>query len=161
MAFTQTDEGEETKPYTGPDSTAASLLAHLRHVPKWSGDELHDHLDEVIRVRSQGDFWDPPLPDRKWKRTVDSQLHTDRRLGGPSWRTSQMALPARRPKVEPDSTEHEASPSLTHNGVKEEIPPDQRESTVDDLLQFAGTWVGDDFEECLEAVYASRSLVEF
>lgn len=35
--------------------------------------------------------------------------------------------------------------------------PILREAKLGDLLQFAGSWVGDDFEECLEAVYATRS----
>jgi hypothetical protein len=30
-----------------------------------------------------------------------------------------------------------------------------------DLIQFAGTWQGDDFEDCLQAVYDNRSLTEF
>ena len=34
-------------------------------------------------------------------------------------------------------------------------------STGADLLQFAGTWQGDDFEECLEAAYETRSPAEF
>jgi hypothetical protein len=31
-------------------------------------------------------------------------------------------------------------------------------ATGADLLQFVGTWQGDDFEECLESVYETRSL---
>lgn len=34
-------------------------------------------------------------------------------------------------------------------------------STVADLVQFAGTWQGDDFEECLQAVYDTRLPAEF
>ncbi|PZO09948.1 MAG: hypothetical protein DCF25_21200 [Leptolyngbya foveolarum] len=34
-------------------------------------------------------------------------------------------------------------------------------STGSDLLRFAGTWQGDDFEECLEAAYETRSPAEF
>lgn len=30
-----------------------------------------------------------------------------------------------------------------------------------DLLKFAGTWQGDDFEECLQLVYENRSPAEF
>jgi len=30
-----------------------------------------------------------------------------------------------------------------------------------DLLQFAGTWQGDDFEKCLQLVYDNRSKSEF
>ena len=43
---------------------------------------------------------------------------------------------------------------------REMTPPHLRESTVGDLLQFAGTWEGDDFEECLELVLATRSQVK-
>jgi hypothetical protein len=41
------------------------------------------------------------------------------------------------------------------------IPPDQRPSTGASLLKYAGSWVGDDFEECLEAVYDSRLPAKF
>lgn len=34
-------------------------------------------------------------------------------------------------------------------------------STGADLLQFAGTWQGDDLEDCLEVVYETRSPAEF
>ena len=34
-------------------------------------------------------------------------------------------------------------------------------STAADLLQFAGTWQGDDFEECLQSVYDNRLPAEF
>ncbi|HEY9631562.1 MAG TPA: hypothetical protein V6C84_30085 [Coleofasciculaceae cyanobacterium] len=30
-----------------------------------------------------------------------------------------------------------------------------------DLLKFAGTWEGDDFEDCLQLVYETRSKAEF
>jgi len=32
---------------------------------------------------------------------------------------------------------------------------------VKDLLKFAGTWQGEDFEECLQLVYDTRSPTEF
>ena len=51
-----------------------------------------------------------------------------------------------------------ASPSPFETGVGE---PVLRGSTGSDLLQFAGTWQGDDFEECLEAAYEMRSPAEF
>jgi hypothetical protein len=35
--------------------------------------------------------------------------------------------------------------------------PIRRGAKVGDLLKFAGTWVGDDLEECLADVYAARS----
>jgi hypothetical protein len=34
-------------------------------------------------------------------------------------------------------------------------------STIEDLLQFAGTWHGDDFEKCLQGVYDTRLPAEF
>lgn len=34
-------------------------------------------------------------------------------------------------------------------------------STGADLVPFAGTWQGDDFEDCLQAVYEHRSPAEF
>ncbi|HLP90024.1 MAG TPA: hypothetical protein VK184_15715 [Nostocaceae cyanobacterium] len=39
--------------------------------------------------------------------------------------------------------------------------PILRGSKAKDLLQFAGTWQGDDFEECLKLVYETRSEAEF
>ncbi len=34
-------------------------------------------------------------------------------------------------------------------------------ATGADLLQFVGTWQGDDLEECLESVYETRSPAKF
>lgn len=34
-------------------------------------------------------------------------------------------------------------------------------STARSLLKYAGTWVGDDFEECLQAVYDARGKAQF
>jgi hypothetical protein len=34
-------------------------------------------------------------------------------------------------------------------------------STGADLLQFSGTWQGDDFEQCLQSVYETRSPAQF
>ncbi|HBL10659.1 MAG TPA: hypothetical protein DD379_04485 [Cyanobacteria bacterium UBA11162] len=39
--------------------------------------------------------------------------------------------------------------------------PILRGSKAKDLLKFAGTWQGDDFEECLQLVYDTRSQAEF
>ena len=36
-----------------------------------------------------------------------------------------------------------------------------KESSTQDLLKFAGTWQGDDLEECLEAVYQTRGEATF
>jgi hypothetical protein len=42
-----------------------------------------------------------------------------------------------------------------------ESTPILRGSKAEDLLKFAGTWQGDDFEECLQLVYETRSQTEF
>jgi len=49
---------------------------------------------------------------------------------------------------------------------KDKVPihdgePILRGSKAKDLLKFAGTWQGDDFEECLHLVYGTRSSAEF
>ena len=57
----------------------------------------------------------------------------------------------------PDQGAAESEPAeLTPSG--EPVPPDQRQSTAADLIQFVGTWHGDDIEECLDLVYATRSV---
>jgi putative addiction module CopG family antidote len=38
---------------------------------------------------------------------------------------------------------------------------EKRNSTCGDLLRFAGTWEGDDLEDCLRLVYQTRSEVDF
>lgn len=42
---------------------------------------------------------------------------------------------------------------------KSDIP--QTQSTARDLLQFAGTWQGKDFEDCLQTVYDDRLPAQF
>ena len=42
-----------------------------------------------------------------------------------------------------------------------ESNPDKKKSTAKDLLKFAGTWHGDDLEECLEEVYKTRGQTTF
>ncbi len=42
-----------------------------------------------------------------------------------------------------------------------EAAPIIRGSKAEDLLKFAGTWQGDDFEECLQLVCKTRSQAEF
>ncbi|MCT7967113.1 hypothetical protein NG799_12265 [Laspinema sp. D1] len=37
------------------------------------------------------------------------------------------------------------------------LPPLKREKTAKNLLKFAGTWQGDDLEECLNSVQETRS----
>lgn len=45
--------------------------------------------------------------------------------------------------------------------IKEENFVERKRSTAQSLLKYAGTWVGDDFDESLEEVYATRSKTEF
>lgn len=40
-------------------------------------------------------------------------------------------------------------------------PATQQGAKLGDLLEFAGTWAGDDLENCLETVYSTRSQVNF
>jgi hypothetical protein len=51
--------------------------------------------------------------------------------------------------------------SLSSTTVVQEATPILRGSKTEDLLKFAGTWQGDDFEECLQLVYETRSQAEF
>ena len=39
--------------------------------------------------------------------------------------------------------------------------PEERVSTAESLLKYAGTWVGDDLEECLRNVVETRSQAQF
>ncbi|MBD1893125.1 hypothetical protein [Coleofasciculus sp. FACHB-129] len=39
--------------------------------------------------------------------------------------------------------------------------PSPSNSTAESLLRYAGTWEGDDLEECLQMVYDSRAPLEF
>ena len=39
--------------------------------------------------------------------------------------------------------------------------PIRRGAKLGDLLEFAGTWAGDDLEDCLDSVYATRSKASF
>lgn len=41
------------------------------------------------------------------------------------------------------------------------LSQDPEFSTARSLLKYAGTWVGDDFEECLQAVYDARGKAQF
>ncbi|MGH2532411.1 MAG: hypothetical protein ACRDJW_08900 [Thermomicrobiales bacterium] len=49
-------ESTERTPYSGPDSTGASLLELLDRLPRWAGDDLYDLLDEVKRMRGEARF---------------------------------------------------------------------------------------------------------
>lgn len=42
-----------------------------------------------------------------------------------------------------------------------EAPPPFRPASGRSLLRHAGTWAGDDFEECLQMVYDTRAPLEF
>lgn len=42
-----------------------------------------------------------------------------------------------------------------------QTPPTKSHSTAQSLLKYAGTWEGEDFEECLQLVYDTRSPLEF
>jgi hypothetical protein len=46
-------------------------------------------------------------------------------------------------------------------GSLRSLVPILRGSKAEDLLRFAGTWQGDGFEECLQAVYETRSPARF
>ncbi len=60
---------------------------------------------------------------------------------------------------------------ISQNNLAEVVPAEIREpmpistrsqnSTVADLLEFAGTWEGDDLRECLVLVHESRAPLEF
>ncbi len=41
------------------------------------------------------------------------------------------------------------------------MPEEERPSTGASLLQYAGTWTGDDLEQRLQEVYATRSKAQF
>jgi hypothetical protein len=53
------------------------------------------------------------------------------------------------------------APDPLHSPQPPSGEPIQRGAKLGDLLQFARTWVGDDLEECLETVYATRSQATF
>ncbi|MDZ8108534.1 MAG: hypothetical protein RM338_23315 [Nostoc sp. DedQUE12a] len=54
-----------------------------------------------------------------------------------------------------DTSNYETKPEM------QEATPIIKGSKAEDLLKFAGTWQGDDFEECLQLVYETRSPAEF
>jgi hypothetical protein len=49
------------------------------------------------------------------------------------------------------TSNHQTKPEI------QEATPIIKGSKAEDLLKFAGTWQGDDFEECLQLVYETRS----
>jgi hypothetical protein len=73
-------------------------------------------------------------------------------------------------KTKPTTEEISVDPSTEKNNdtsnqkMKPEIQeatPIIRGSKAEDLLKFASTWQGDDFEECLQLVYETRSSAKF
>ncbi|WP_413163184.1 hypothetical protein ACL6C3_28290 [Capilliphycus salinus ALCB114379] len=54
-----------------------------------------------------------------------------------------------------ESTEPTDSSSLR------KLPPIKRGKTAKDLLKYAGTWQGDDLEDCLNIVHKTRSETQF
>ncbi len=57
-------------------------------------------------------------------------------------------------------TKHYGSSTKPAN-TSQEMEPILRGSKAKHLLKFAGTWQGDDFEQCLQLVYNTRSQSEF
>mgnify|MGYP001791271197 CR=1 FL=1 len=55
-------------------------------------------------------------------------------------------------------TSHEKNQSQKHQLSSED---DLHGSTAEDLLEFAGTWEGDDIRECLELVHDARMPLEY
>ncbi|MCF4965826.1 hypothetical protein [Nostoc sp. CMAA1605] len=58
-------------------------------------------------------------------------------------------------------TREQKPQSLSQEVLQKEGEPILRGSKAKDLLKFANTWQGDDFEECLQLVYETRSQTEF
>jgi hypothetical protein len=60
-----------------------------------------------------------------------------------------------------ESSKLEPTPSsdFTKMGNKEQLT--YRPASGRSILRYAGTWSGDDFEECLQAVYTTRGKAKF
>lgn len=63
------------------------------------------------------------------------------------------------------STQEESLESVVFDGASQPVPPAEQTPSADSstaaaLLKFVGTWVGDDLEERLAEVYATRSEAE-
>ena len=69
-------------------------------------------------------------------------------------RTEEISLDLSTEKND-DTSNHQTKPEI------QEATPILRGSKAEDLLKFAGTWQGNDFEECLQLVYETRSPAEF
>ncbi|MBH8556377.1 DUF2281 domain-containing protein [Nostocaceae cyanobacterium CENA357] len=50
---------------------------------------------------------------------------------------------------------------ISHTTAKQSNTNNSRGSTAEDLLEFAGTWSGDDIRECLQLVHDTRMPLEF
>ena len=128
-------------PWDGPDSTGESLLEIIKHLPPWAGDDAEACLDIVIRSRGRVRFTYAPQEPAEEE-------------------GAELAVTAQRRERRADVANDTPPPDeRSQNRPDQPSPPHLRQSTVGDLLKFAGTWEGDDLEECLEAVYASRSQV--
>jgi hypothetical protein len=64
-------------------------------------------------------------------------------------------------KTKPESEELSLDLPSKTKPETQQATPILRGSKAEDLLKFAGTWQGDDFEECLQLVYETRSQAEF
>ena len=54
------------------------------------------------------------------------------------------------------------APSIIYNGfIRKENVVEKKRSKARGLLKFAGAWVGDDLDERLKEVYATRSKTKF
>ena len=51
--------------------------------------------------------------------------------------------------------------TLRYSETYSNFAEEQRKPRRNKLLQFAGKWKGDDFEQCINEVYNSRSKIEF
>jgi hypothetical protein len=49
---------------------------------------------------------------------------------------------------------------LAEESKSEQVQPPFRPASGKSLLRHAGTWAGDDFEECLQLVYDTRSQIK-
>ena len=75
-------------------------------------------------------------------------------------------LKTKQQKLEGQSTptESEATATTIPTDLKNKVTDAQqayRPASGRSILRHAGTWAGDDFEECLEMVYATRGKAKF
>jgi hypothetical protein len=119
-------------------STAGSLLEHLRTVPKWAGDDMERCLAELEATR--GGYWFDedgylvPSPKRV--------LHIETDSGD---------------SIDIDVTDIQDVESIG----KPWYGPDSTGESLLDLVRRLPDWAGDDFEESLEDVIRSRTEARF